>query len=109
LPKPEPRPQPKQQQPRPDDPAPAPVRDVTDKPASERDAIGDKDDDTETSAAKRKLEYATPEEKAAAWSAANLDEFKYACHQFLPRLNETDLKKARVFFMERHWAKQKAA
>lgn len=41
----------------------------------------------------------TPKETAAAVSARNLEEFKYACRCYLPKLSEADLKKAHDYFM----------
>jgi hypothetical protein len=57
----------------------------------------------EASAERRKAENAnlSPEERAAKLSAHNLSEFQVACRTYLPNLIEADLKKARVFFMER--------
>jgi hypothetical protein len=36
---------------------------------------------------------------ASKWSADNLREFEYACRTYLPRLNESDLVKARQFIL----------
>jgi hypothetical protein len=61
----------------------------------------------EASAERRKAGNAnlspSPEERAAKLSAHNLSEFQVACRTYLPNLIEADLKKARVFFMERAW------
>ena len=78
-------------------PEPTPIS-VTSTPVTES---------AEASAEMRKAENAdlslSAEEKAAKLSAHNLSEFQVACRAYLPNLIETDLRKARVFFMEGTW------
>jgi hypothetical protein len=54
------------------------------------------------------LRNASPEPKpkpddASKWSADNLREFEYVCRIYLPRLNESDLVKARQFILSDYW------
>jgi hypothetical protein len=41
---------------------------------------------------------ARPQERSAATSAKGLEEFKYACREYLPKLNTADMAKARAYF-----------
>jgi hypothetical protein len=58
-------------------------------------AVGNDTESADASSERRRAEYATPEEKEAAWSAANLREFECACRTYLPRIRiEADRQKA---------------